>query len=192
MRQAVTGAAPIAQEILEFFYACGVPVLEGYGMTETATASTVSTVDDYKFGTVGRPFPGVEIRIAEDGEILIKGPNIFQRLLQEEDESFGAIERRLAAHRRPRRDRRRRLPLDHRPQEGHHHHRGRQEPHAGEPRERPQAVALDLAGRDVRRPPALPRGADHARRGGDRPVGARSRACRRTRRRSPTSRRCAS
>src|SRR3954470_9334626 len=77
LRQATSGAAPIAQEILEFFYACGVPVLEGYGMTETATASTVSTGEDYKFGTVGRPLPGTEVRIADDGEILVKGPHIF-------------------------------------------------------------------------------------------------------------------
>src|SRR4051794_11007357 len=73
LRQATSGAAPIAQEILEFFYACGVPVLEGYGMTETATASTVSTVANYKFGTVGRPLPNSEVRIADDGEILVKG-----------------------------------------------------------------------------------------------------------------------
>src|ERR671911_1587419 len=66
LRQATSGAAPIAQEILEFFYACGVPVLEGYGMTETATASSVSTIDAYKFGSVGRPLPGTEVRIAED------------------------------------------------------------------------------------------------------------------------------
>jgi long-chain acyl-CoA synthetase len=92
LRQATSGAAPIAQEILEFFYACGVPVLEGYGMTETATASTVSTGDAYKFGTVGRPLPGTEVRIADDGEILVKGPHIFNGYYKMEDKSFGAIE----------------------------------------------------------------------------------------------------
>src|SRR5829696_5355790 len=92
LRQATSGAAPIAQEILEFFFACGVPVLEGYGMTETATASTVSTVDSYRFGSVGRALPGLEIRIAEDGEVLLKGPNIFQGYYKNEDASFGSIE----------------------------------------------------------------------------------------------------
>jgi long-chain acyl-CoA synthetase len=92
LRQATSGAAPIAREILEFFYACGVPVLEGYGMTETATASTVSTVANFKFGTVGRPLPNTEIRIAEDGEILVKGPHIFNGYYKMEDKSFGAIE----------------------------------------------------------------------------------------------------
>jgi long-chain acyl-CoA synthetase len=78
IHQAVSGAAPIASDVLEFFYACGVPVLEGWGMTETAAVGTVGTLDHFKFGTVGRPMPGVEIRIAsEDGEILIKGPNVF-------------------------------------------------------------------------------------------------------------------
>jgi long-chain acyl-CoA synthetase len=92
LRQATSGAAPIAQEILEFFYACGVPVLEGYGMTETATASTVSTQDAFKFGTVGRPLPGTEVRIADDGEILVRGPHIFNGYYKMEDKSFGAIE----------------------------------------------------------------------------------------------------
>jgi long-chain acyl-CoA synthetase len=80
MRECVTGAAPIAPEILEFFYACGVPVMEGYGMTETATSATVNrtTGNDFRFGSVGKPMPGVEVRIADDGEVLIKGPNIFQ------------------------------------------------------------------------------------------------------------------
>ncbi len=59
MRQAATGAAPIAREILEFFWACGVPVLEGYGMTETSTIATSSTIEDHRFGTVGRALPGV-------------------------------------------------------------------------------------------------------------------------------------
>jgi long-chain acyl-CoA synthetase len=92
LRQATSGAAPIAQEILEFFYACGAPVLEGYGMTETATASTVSTLEAYRFGTVGRPLPGAEVRIADDGEILIRGANIFRGYYKMEDKSFGAIE----------------------------------------------------------------------------------------------------
>jgi long-chain acyl-CoA synthetase len=78
VRQAITGAAPIAPEILEFFYQAGVPVMEGYGMTETATSATYSTSENHKFGTVGRALPGVELRIADDGELLIKGANIFQ------------------------------------------------------------------------------------------------------------------
>ena len=92
LRQATTGAAPIAKEILEFFYACGVNVLEGYGMTETATASTVSTLEHHRFGTVGRALPGAEIRIAEDGEVLVRGPHIFQGYYKLQDDSFGAIE----------------------------------------------------------------------------------------------------
>jgi long-chain acyl-CoA synthetase len=91
VRRATSGAAPIAKEILEFFWAAGVPVLEGYGMTETATAATISTIENHKFGTVGRPFPGVELRIAEDGEVLIKGPNIFQGYHHNADASFGAV-----------------------------------------------------------------------------------------------------
>ncbi|MDQ6730160.1 MAG: long-chain fatty acid--CoA ligase [Actinomycetota bacterium] len=79
IRQAVSGAAPIAAEILEFFYACGVPVLEGWGMTETTAVGTVGTLEHFKFGTVGRPMPGLEAKIAEsDGEILLTGPNIFR------------------------------------------------------------------------------------------------------------------
>ena len=79
VRQAVSGAAPIAPEILEFFYASGVPVMEGWGMTETTAVGTVGTLDAFRFGTVGRAMPGVEIKIApEDGEILIKGPNVFR------------------------------------------------------------------------------------------------------------------
>jgi len=79
INQAVTGAAPIAPEILEFFYACGVPVLEGWGMTETTAVGTVATLEHFKFGTVGRAMPGVEVKIAEgDQEILLRGPNIFR------------------------------------------------------------------------------------------------------------------
>jgi long-chain acyl-CoA synthetase len=90
--RATSGAAPISREILEFFWACGVPVLEGYGMTETATAATVSTIEEHRFGTVGRPLPGVQLKIAPDGEILIKGPNIFEGYHNNADASFGAVE----------------------------------------------------------------------------------------------------
>jgi long-chain acyl-CoA synthetase len=92
LRQATTGAAPISKEILVFFFAAGVPVMEGFGMTETATASTISTIEDHKFGTVGKPLPGTQAKIAEDGELLVKGPNIFRGYYKMEDKSFGAIE----------------------------------------------------------------------------------------------------
>jgi long-chain acyl-CoA synthetase len=91
IRQCVTGAAPIAKEILEFFYACGVPVFEGYGLTETATAATFQSSEEHKFGTVGKPFPGVEAKIAGDGEILIRGANVFSGYHKRQDASFGAV-----------------------------------------------------------------------------------------------------
>ena len=87
LREAVTGAAPIAPEILEFFDACGVPVLEGYGMTETSTAATGNTLEHHRFGSVGRPIPGVEVRIADDGEVLLRGPNIFGGYYRDEESS---------------------------------------------------------------------------------------------------------
>jgi long-chain acyl-CoA synthetase len=93
LKQATSGAAPIAREILEFFYACGAPVLEGYGMTETSTVTTTSTVADHKLGTVGRALPGSEVRIADDGEILVRGPHVFAGYNGRADsEAFGAIE----------------------------------------------------------------------------------------------------
>ena len=90
--EAVTGAAPIAPEILEFFWGCGVPVMEGYGMTETSTVATSSRPEAHKFGTVGRPLPGVEVKIAQDGEVLIKGANIFGGYYKNADASFGAVD----------------------------------------------------------------------------------------------------
>ncbi len=92
LKQATSGAAPISIEILEFFYACGAPVLEGYGMTETSTVTTTSTVADHRLGTVGRPLPGAEVKIADDGEILIRGPHIFKGYYGSGDTTaFGAV-----------------------------------------------------------------------------------------------------
>jgi long-chain acyl-CoA synthetase len=92
IRECVTGAAPIAPEILEFFYACGVPVMEGYGMTETATSATVNRPDAFRFGSVGKPMAGVEVEIGGDGEVLIKGPNIFQGYYKNDEATDEALE----------------------------------------------------------------------------------------------------
>jgi long-chain acyl-CoA synthetase len=92
IRQCTSGAAPIAKEILEFFFACGVPVLEGYGMTETATAAIVNTLEEHRFGSIGKPLAGVEVKIADDGEILLRGPNIFKGYFKNEAATKDALE----------------------------------------------------------------------------------------------------
>jgi long-chain acyl-CoA synthetase len=91
LREAVSGAAPIAKEILEFFYAAGVPVMEGYGMTETSTTATGMRPGEHRFGSVGRPHPGVDVRIAPDGEILLKGDNIFRGYHRDDAASLRAL-----------------------------------------------------------------------------------------------------
>jgi long-chain acyl-CoA synthetase len=90
---ALTGAAPVATEMLEFFDACGVLILEGYGATETSAVTAANRPDEFRFGTVGKPLPGAEARIADDtddegrGEILVKGPHVFQGYHGLEDET---------------------------------------------------------------------------------------------------------
>ncbi len=77
MRFFISGGAPLSRELGEFFEAIGVIILEGYGLTESSPVLAANKVDDFKFGTVGKIFPGVEIKIASDGEILARGPNIM-------------------------------------------------------------------------------------------------------------------
>ncbi|HEY5615239.1 MAG TPA: long-chain fatty acid--CoA ligase [Bacteroidota bacterium] len=74
----VSGGAALPKMLGEFFEAVGIQIIEGYGLTETSPVLTVNRLDDYKFGTVGRPIANVEIKIADDGEILARGPNIMK------------------------------------------------------------------------------------------------------------------
>ncbi|MCC5932872.1 MAG: long-chain fatty acid--CoA ligase [Balneolales bacterium] len=78
MKVAFSGAAPISPEILSFYHAIGVTMLEGYGQTEGSGVSTFTTAKDFKLGTVGKVLPGADLRLSEDGEILIKSPGLFE------------------------------------------------------------------------------------------------------------------
>jgi long-chain acyl-CoA synthetase len=77
VRQALSGAAPVAPQVLEWYWAIGVPVREAYGQTENTTMATVMPADQVRIGTVGRPYPGVDIKRAPDGELLTRGPGVF-------------------------------------------------------------------------------------------------------------------
>ncbi len=91
IKLALTGAAPIDVDILSFFHACGVWVLEGYGMTETSAVATLNTIEEHRLGTVGRPLPGCEVKIAEDGEILMRGQNIFRGYYNNEEATAATL-----------------------------------------------------------------------------------------------------
>ena len=159
------GAAPTPRDVLVFFHAIGIPVAELWGLSESCGAGCCNPPAKIKIGTVGPPAPGIEVRLGDDGELLVRSETADDRLPQRaRQDRRGARRRRLAAHRRHRRDRRRRLRPDRRPQEGDHHQRRRQEHVALEHRVGLEgSEPADRAGvRDRRRAP-LQHGADRAR-----------------------------
>ena len=98
MRFMVSGGAALAREYGEFFEAMGLKIIEGYGLTESAPVIAANRLDDHKFGTVGKPIPGVEVKIAEDGEILARGPNIMKGYWNDRKATAEAIDKRGWLH----------------------------------------------------------------------------------------------
>jgi long-chain acyl-CoA synthetase len=91
LRLGVSGAAPLARDVLEFFHALGVLVVEGYGLTETSSSATVNDPDDFRFGTVGRAVQGTEIRLDADGEILVRSETVFAGYYKEPESTAAAF-----------------------------------------------------------------------------------------------------
>ena len=92
LRLPISGGAPLAREIAEFFHTLDILICEGYGQTECTTASNVNMPGRFRFGTVGPAIPGIEVRIADDGEVLVRGANVFAGYYKDEDATRAAVD----------------------------------------------------------------------------------------------------
>jgi long-chain acyl-CoA synthetase len=92
LRLAISGGAPLAKELAEWFHGAGVRVLEGYGLTETTAATNINRLNRYRFGSVGPALPGVEVKIAPDGEVVMRGPNIMKGYWHKDADTREAID----------------------------------------------------------------------------------------------------
>jgi long-chain acyl-CoA synthetase len=91
LRVGVSGAAPLGMDVLEFFHSLGMLVIEGYGLTETASSLSVNDPDDFRFGTVGRAVAGTEVRLDEDGEILVRSDTVFAGYFKDPEATAAAF-----------------------------------------------------------------------------------------------------
>ena len=92
LRLPISGGAPLAKEIAELFDALGISIIEGYGLTECTTAATTNRIDDYRFGTVGQALPGFELRLADDGELLVRSETVFAGYFKEPQATAEVLE----------------------------------------------------------------------------------------------------
>ena len=149
----ISGAAPIPAEVLEYFLALDMPICELWGMSELSCCAVVNPPDDIRIGTVGKALPGVELKLLEDGELLVRGPIVMKGYRKQPDKTAEAVDSDGWMHTGDiADDRRRRLREDRRPQEGADHQRGGQEHEPGQHRAEDQGLKpADRAGRLHRR-----------------------------------------
>jgi long-chain acyl-CoA synthetase len=91
IRLLMSGGAALSEDLARIYIGAGIPIIQGYGLTETSPVVTASGLDDYRVGTVGKPIPGVEVRIAEDGEIEVRGPNVMRGYYNKPEETRAAF-----------------------------------------------------------------------------------------------------